>query len=450
MHPSIVRWVYNVGQCLRGEYVERELRSLLKSQHYPTEELYELQWTMFKNIVSYSYQNVPYYRKTFDRLKLKPSDINTREDMPKIPILTRDTALRNLSELMSETYTGRCFEYGSSGITGEPIVIKHSMDSMASFHAAKYRGHSWHGLSIGDREGRIWGLPFDRKRRVYEKLKDLLMNRVRLSPFHLSEKNMRVFYNRCNLSNVKYLYGYSAAIYKFAQFLHEQGLDGKGLNLAAVIYTAEMLYDFQHTLIKKVFGCPVVSEYGSGEVGIIAFECPRGRMHVFLENVLVEFLKDGQPVSEGGPGAVIVTGLRDYAMPLIRYQLGDVATPSKEKCGCDIQLPLLEKIGGRSNDMVYTTRGEPLHSELFAYINRTLMERGTPLKEFKVVQRSLKDFYVMILKDGRNENATAFLEEILLRHVGREARINIEYVDEIPPEKSGKRRYFVSELKIGR
>lgn len=449
MNAQLARRLYNAVQYLRGEKVERELEKLKRSQFFPEDELLELQWAGFKDMVNYSYENVPYYRKTFDGLGLKPSDIKTRADLPKIPVLTRQVTISNSSELLSRTYTGRRFEYRSSGITGEPIVLKHSMDSMASLHAAKYRGHSWYGLDIGTKEGRIWGLPLDRKQRAYKRLQDVLMNRVRLSPFDLSGDNMKGFYNNCKRFGVKYIYGYSAAIYKFAQFLREEGLDGKRLDLNVIIFTAEVLYEFQRTLIKEVFGCPVMGEYGAAEVGIIAFECRRGRMHICAENVLVEFVRDGQPVHEGEPGEVIVTGLKDRSMPLIRYKLGDVATPSKGRCDCGVNLPLLEKVHGRSNDMAYSTDGVPLHSELFEYIDWALAEKGTPLKEFKVVQRSLKDFQVMILKyPDAPTTAAGFLKDVLLQHVGSDARINIEYVDEIPPEKSGKRRYFVSELDL--
>jgi phenylacetate-CoA ligase len=278
-----------------------------------------------------------------------------------------------------------------------------------------------------------------------EALKDFVMNRKRISAFDMSEKSMEEYYETCKRFKPKFLYGYTSALYKFAQYLQDNNKVRHLLNLKVVISSSETLYGHQRRLLEEVFGCKVANEYGTAEVGIIAFECPHGGMHITSENVYVELLRNGQPVKEGQTGEVVVTGLRNYAMPLIRYKLGDLATRSAKSCPCGRGLPLLESIQGRDNDMVVTSNGNVLHSEIFAYINRDLIEEGFLVKEFKITQKARDKLKVLVLK-GVKENVIEAMRRKIEERVGGNIKIDFEPVEKIPLEKSGKVRYFTSEL----
>jgi phenylacetate-CoA ligase len=197
--------------------------------------------------------------------------------------------------------------------------------------------------------------------------------------------------------------------------------------------------------LEEVFGCRVVNEYGAAEVGIIGFECADGGIHITSENVYLEVLRDGGPAEEGEVGEVVVTGLRNHAMPLIRYKLGDLAIPSKEYCPCGRELPLIKSIEGRDNDIVVTSAGKILHSEIFAYINRNLIKEGYHIREFKIIQNAKDMLRVLVPRDTRDNTLLALRQQIK-KHIGSDMRILVEHVDEIPRERSGKVRYFVSEL----
>ena len=119
--------------------------------------------------------------------------------------------------------------------------------------------------------------------------------------------------------------------------------------------TSENLYDFQRKTIEQAFDCPVINEYGR-DAGIIAYECPKGRMHISAENMIVEILdiQTNQPVEPGKPGLVVITDLNNFSMPRLDIRLGDVAALSKEGCECGRTLPLLRK--SKDGKMIYSLR----------------------------------------------------------------------------------------------
>jgi phenylacetate-CoA ligase len=264
----------------------------------------------------------------------------------------------------------------------------------------------------------------------------------------MSPDNLTKCYKYCEKVRPVFMYGYSSALHRFAKFLDENGIDGSSLNLKVIICTSEVLYEHQRKLLEKVFGCRAINEYGAAEVGIIAFECPEGGIHITSENVFLEILADGKPVKDGEMGEVVITGLRNYGMPLIRYRLGDLATISYEKCSCGRGLPLLKSINGRDNDLVICENGKVMHSEIFAYINRDLIRRGVVVREFKIIQSASGGLRILVEKQT-DQGAVEALGDAVRRHVDNDVVINFEFVNRIPAEKSGKVRYFVSEMRNG-
>lgn len=447
MNPQLSKKFYSFVQALRKERVLECLNELERSQRYSPEELKELQWQKLKRLLAHAYENVPYYQKRFAETGIKPNDIVVPDDLLKIPILTKDDIRKYGSDMIVEDSKQKLIPYHSSGTTGEPLTLFFAKTHFAYSHAAQFRGFRWYGIDIGAKGGRLWGIPIEWKKRQAERLKDWFMNRKRLSAFELSENSMRAYFKQCQRFQPKYLYGYASALYTFARFLLENGIDGRSLHLKVIVCTSEVLHNYQKEIIEQAFGCCAVNEYGAAETGIIAFECPNRNIHIACENVYVEFMSNGEHVQPEQTGNIIVTNLNNMVMPIIRYEIGDIGKPSAESCPCGRGLTLIDTIEGRDNDVIITTDGGVIHGEIISYIVRVILKKGGGIKEIKVIQKELDKLLVLVVKDERFSSETeTVLKEHIRKFVGEGMDITLEYVDRIPREASGKIRYVVSEL----
>jgi len=447
MSPWLSKKIYSFVQSVRKERVSECFNELEKSQWYSSEELRELQWRKLKIILMSAYKNVPYYQKRFAKVGIKPDDIVVPDNLLKIPILTKDDIRKYSSELIAESSTKKIIDYHTSGTTGEPLVLYFSKEHFAYSRAAQLRGFRWYDVDYAsDKEGRLWGIPLNLKKKYTEKVKDFFMNRKRLSAFDLSDDRMQRYFNTCQSFKIKYLYGYASIVYTFARFLSRKGIDGKNLDLKVIVCTSEVLHDYQREVIEQAFGCPIIKEYGSAETGLIAFECPNKNIHIAYENVYLEFVDDGKHVESEQTGELLVTTLNNTVMPLIRYKLGDLCKFSNKACTCGRGLPLINEIRGRDNDVIILPDGKVIHSLFIGYIVREISENGGGIKEIKVIQKKIDKLLVLVVKDKSFSSDTeTFLKSQIHKFVG-EVDITLEYVDKIPREASGKIRYVVSEL----
>jgi len=204
------------------------------------------------------------------------------------------------------------------------------------------------------------------------------------------------------------------------------------------------MYPHHQDLFDKVFKCPVVDEYGSSENGIIAFQCKEGSMHVMADHLAVEFVDEaGQRVKPGELGRIVITDLNGYAMPLIRYEIGDMGRYTEQACSCGVTLPVMDIIEGRKEDFIRTREGKLIHA---AYLCYTLKDDA--VHEFKMYQKDLNRFLVQIVKSNKfNADSQKKLEHKLRTALGDSVVFEFQFLERIPREASGKLRYFISEIR---
>lgn len=430
-------------QYLRNQDVRKYLVSTKNNQYRSSEEIATIRNRKLQKLVEHAYRNIPFYKQIFIRNDLKPEDVHQYEDLQKLPVLSKRIILENEKELITPNYPGKLYTRKTGGSTGMTLHFMKDAKALTLNDAIMWRCYKWYNLNIGDKQVRFWGVPVAAKVRWKEQFKDYILNRIRISAFDISEKSCLEQYKKIKKFKPAYFYGYTTAIYGFCLFMKKLGIDLRSLNLKAVICTAEKMYPHHKELFRDVFDCPVVDEYGSSENGIIAFQCKNGKMHVMSDHLCVEFLDDkDRQVKDGELGRIVVTDLESYAMPLIRYDIGDMGRPSDKKCSCGINLPLMDIVEGRKEDFIQTKDGKMVHA---AYLCYTLKEDS--VHEFKMYQQGVESLLVQIVKaPSFNSETESVLEGNLRTALGDEMVINFEYLDRIPREKSGKLRYFVSNI----
>ena len=444
MHAFIAKYlVYYLIQLARKQPVYRYIKDVEGAQFSSSDVIKQVVTNKTKEIVYYAYEHVPYYHDKWAKEHIKLSEVKGRDVLKKLPVLSKEEILRNEKLLVSKEDLGLLYTRKTGGSTGMTLHFKKEAKALAINDAIMWRCYRWYGIDIGDRQVRFWGVPVTSKLRWKEQLKDFVLNRIRISAFDISKQSCLKQYRRIKKFKPAYFYGYTTAIYGFCSYMKELGIDLNELNLKAVICTAEKMYPHHRKLFNEVFDCPVVDEYGCAEHGIIAFQCRKGNMHVMADHLCVEFLDENDhPVKPGETGRVVITDLDSYAMPLIRYDIGDMGRPSEKQCSCGITLPLMEIVEGRKEDFIRTTDGKLVHA---AYLCYTL--KDDTVHEFKMYQKAIDKLHVQIVKSPLfNNQSEKMLENKLRTALGGQVNISFEYLDRIPREKSGKLRYFVSEI----
>jgi phenylacetate-CoA ligase len=422
-------------------------RSLRRTQFDPAERIRERQWLGVQQMLRHAYDTVPYYRRLFDEQGIHANAIQSFADFERIPLLTKTDIRERQADLISEPYRNqRLHLKKTSGSTGVPLQIRLDDAGMQFKRACTLRADEWSGWRLGEPVAKVWGNPEYRKLGWRGRLRNALLDRsLYLDTLAMNESALASFAREVHRRQPTLLFGHAHSVYLIAQFARERGI--AGIQPRGIITTAMVLHDWQRSLIQEVFSCKVTNRYGCEEVSLIASECEQHNgLHVNADGLYVEILANGRPAAEGEPGAIVVTDLANRAMPIIRYKIGDVAVASSRTCTCGRGLPLIERLEGRESDYVTTETGE-LISGISLTENFALHIRG--VGQMQIIQESLTQFRFRIVRD--NDFGAESLERIrFLVHerFGPRTGYDIEFVDEIPQEPSGKYRFCISRVPV--
>jgi len=211
-----------------------------------------------------------------------------------------------------------------------------------------------------------------------------------------------------------------------------------------IITTYELLTGSLKDLLHEVFGCDIYTQYGTSEISDIANECEYHKLHVRTDMVLVEAIRDGQPVGPGEIGRAVITDLCNYNMPFIRYDIGDAIRLGDGKCRCGSNTDIIESIEGRVSDIITFTDD----SRLFTPLQIDRIFRGLRgIAAYRFVQQA-KDFYqISIMKDDVSDELD---KQMLIKRCrsmfGDESHFEIEFGEEIAPQFSKKFRFIYSDI----
>ncbi|MCC6345979.1 MAG: phenylacetate--CoA ligase family protein [Nitrospirales bacterium] len=430
----------------RSPYL-KHLHCLETSHFRPLEEVRRDQWRRLGRLLRHAGEHTGFYAERMGKQGIRPGDIRSWEDFARIPLLTKDDIRENRDRMVARTIPPeKLLPKKTSGSTGVSLEFFVDEDSLQWKRACALRHDRWTGWNLGEKVAAVWGNPEYRKNWRGHVRNFLLERYTYLDTLKMDKGEMLDFYHRIRKKMPTLLFGHAHSLYLFACFLEKNGLGG--IRPAGIISTAMVLHDFERRRIEQVFGCRVTNRYGCEEVSLIACECrEHNGLHLNMDTLIVEVVRDGRPAPPGETGAVVVTDLTNYGMPFIRYKVGDAGALSERTCPCGCTYPLLESLEGRIADYIVTPEGKYISG--ISLTENFAMHLGG-VKQLQIVQERV-DFLVFRIVTGEGFDGTSLggLEALAAERFGRGMHYEVEFVDSLPQESSGKYRFCISKLKEG-
>lgn len=377
-----------VGRKIWGVQILRYLLEIKKNLRMGESEVRNYQDSKLRRLVSHAFETVPFYEELLNKNKIDPNSIQTISDLNKVPIINKDM-LREVpfNEKISRSYFKRpLINYLTSGSTGKPFTIYVSEEGEKKRIANFYRIFFLHGYNIFDKTARVVGMVGVVRTRWFNRLGLLRKAKV---PYDCSIGDQVQF-----IVNYKpdIIEGYPSRLNLIAQHIGDNHI--KIRRPKAVITNSETLFPDIRKRVEEAFGVEVTNVYDSWEFGQIAWECQKHNgLHFNSDSLIVQIIKDNRESEDGQPGEIVVTDLDNYAMPLIRYNIGDIGIKSRRKCDCGVAFPLLETILGRSNDFLFSPKGE----EIPPLIIDQIVKAHKGISEFQIVQNSREALTIEIV-----------------------------------------------------
>jgi phenylacetate-CoA ligase len=422
---------------------------LLQSQYWSRRQLLDYQWERLQELLHHAYTTTVYYRRIFDERGLTPASFASVEDLNKLPILTRDDVFEHSDELISSRYDrSDLIEFFTGGTTGQQARMWIDQESYNRKLGAAWRFEGWLGYEPCDRLALFWPAHMDVPKQESFQARFARLHMMRQEIIYggsLNDHFARAAADRLMAFAPEYLRVFPTAFSNFVE--HARNHDLKLPSVRAVMSTGEGLYPSQRKTISEQFDCPVFDMYSSREVGNTACECDaHDGLHIAMETSLVEFVSDGEPVAVGTEGAILITDLTNYGMPVIRYQINDYSMPLAGDCPCGRKLSRMSAGVGRLQDCFYGSDGTR-HSGNVLGIHLTVGENNVAIGQTQFVQKSVTEFLVRVTnKPEPTAETFEFLERRTKELIGDDISVRFEVVDKIPPEASGKTRFVICEI----
>jgi phenylacetate-CoA ligase len=435
--------LFKAGYNIKRPGVIRHYNDFQKTQWLPFERLRKTQEQQLAKLITFAYENVPYYTKLFDRLGIRPDDITLIGDLEKLPILSKQTIKKNRQDFIPKNLSKLKYSNGSTGgSTGTPLQYRMSTDDNERGLSLLYRGWGYGGYELGDKVAVMAGSSLipTTKATIYRKLQNAVLCRRSYSSFEMSEKNLFKYFHDINKWQPDFLRGYASSIYLFAKFIQDNNL-ALDFRPRAIFTTSEKLFSRQRALIEEVFDAKVFDNYGINDGGVSAYECEQhSGMHIDTERAILEVADEKGKQVINQEGRILATSLYNYALPFIRYDSGDLGVISDEECPCGRKMPLLKEIIGRTNDFLKlnnTIIGSPVITVLMGKFD---------MEQYQIIQKATDAISCKIVKGKTyKKEDEAFIRDSFVKHVGR-INIEFDYVDSIPTTPAGKYKFIINEV----
>lgn len=429
------------GGIFKQEYKKaKERESFSKEQwaHYTEEQL--------QKIVMHAYRHVPFYRRNFIANGITENAIKniSCKNIQLLPLLSKE-ALRQFgkTELLSKAREKKGAFFSSSGSSGTPVEILYSPAMHQRWFALYERSvRNWAGVSSFIPRAMIGGrkiIPMAQDGPPYYRY-NYFEKQLYLSAYHINEKNAGNYAKGILKYGAAYMTGYAMSNFFLADILYAQKVQMP--EMKAILTSSEKLTAEMRNTFTKVYGCKTYDSWGSIEACGLVTECGHGSLHINPDAGFIEILdNDMRPVSHGNEGQVYCTSFLNYDQPLIRYAIGDNFIASNKICSCGRNMPVIEEISGRNEDVLYAVDG----SRMVRF--HTVFYELASVKKAQVIQEDATHIMVKIIPDEKLSAADAQLIKSRLTYQLGNVDIVIQETDNIPLTANGKFKAVISKIR---
>jgi phenylacetate-CoA ligase len=418
----------------------------MRNAHMSKEDLEKHQKKTLRAVMLNAYNNTPYFNKIFKEHKLSPDDIKTTQDLNKLPIITKQDIREHHLEMIS-TEAKHILEKETSGSTGTPMPVYISQNEDDYRKAKHLRSSMLVGHKPWDKYVVLTSPHhFNQVPALIRRLR--FFSRDFVSVFDEREEQL----NKLKNFQPDIISGYSSSIYLVAKEIQERNLEIA--NPKFILGGAELSDIVTRKYIEEAFQCPFYDQYATVEVERMSWQCKeKNEYHIDADSMILQFVDEsGEEVSPGERGEIICTSLFSYAMPFIRYNVGDIGVSSDDECSCDITFPTMKIIEGRTDSMITMPGGRVLSPRNFA-ITVNHFEHILQVEQWRLVQEKIDHFEIYFMMGDKTldptlvENKMETYMHETLNTSPEQVIFNVNVVEEIPQEKTGKLRAIVSLLE---
>ena len=386
-------------------------------------------------MVRHAATTVPAYQQAFAQTGLRPADIRSLADFAQLPITTKADVQRQPLAYVSDAVPRRqLLKRTTSGSTGTPLTVHNTPLTVLAERAIMYRGWRWAGFESGDRIVTCVGelskisepgiAPVDRYR-----------NTLDISPHHLDVPGCQAYIKKIGAFDPHYIRTYPSVLRILGKILQRNPT--KLPSLKGLWTQSEVLYPSERQYLESVWGARAFDYYGMQEKCVAMSECSYGTMHIHSDFGLVEFA----PAAKEPYQRIIATGFYNPAMPLLRYDTGDLAITRDDPCPCGRALPAVRSIVGRQEDFLFTTTGRHV-IEIDAAIGVSKNIRAC-----QIVQEAIGDVRLHVVPaPGFDDHEETMLKQRLREQFDDETVFTIVRCDELKRTATGKLRFIICKV----
>ena len=430
---------YKVNKQRYGKDYYDHIKFLKDFETYSREQQQAYQFEEMMRLLRYAVNHSSFYRNLYKEINIE--NFKNVGDLRLLPVVTKEMLRQHISEIITIPIQD-AIESNTGGTTGKSLTVYLTKEDNQKGMAVLDHFKSNHGFeNIKMKRATFNGKHIVPPRQKIKKFwrYNAASKQMIYSSFHITEETIPYYIQSLNNYKPDSIDGFISSIYDIAHYVerHNIRLEFKP---KVIFPTSETVTDEYRTLIEQVFCCKLRDQYASSEGAPFVAECKYGKLHYDISSGVIECVENSSEI--------LVTSFTTYGTPLIRYQIGDsmVFEDNNTVCECGVQTPLIKSIQGRAVDFLYSSKGGKINLGNIANIFKNI---PNAIIKSQIIQENLNCMVIKVVVDHNYKNKYSDILVDEVKHkFGEDMNVDIEIVDDIPREKSGKYKFIINKVTL--